>query len=238
MEFVNSTVSGNIQAITGLLSQVGIHDPNDKDDVEMPDISDYVVLFHRDLGTAECIHAILQHWAVEDSPWNCCQYVIFVPGLFHLEMAAADALWHVFIHPMAARHDDIRLDCWQSEVANLDLRLTSLEAFADTKPMFTQLKDVATIIAHKYIASNALKRVCRKPGLQHDMQFENVLIINKYMLLYEELTHVMNSSDIGQAELCIVAWILVFKATGKHKYAAYMTEFLLNVHFMYPVGLW
>ncbi|KAI6006037.1 hypothetical protein EDD15DRAFT_2384664 [Pisolithus albus] len=42
MEFVNSTVSGNIQSITGLLAQAGIHDPKDKDDVEMPDISDYV----------------------------------------------------------------------------------------------------------------------------------------------------------------------------------------------------
>ncbi|KAI6094288.1 hypothetical protein EDD16DRAFT_1699074 [Pisolithus croceorrhizus] len=156
-------------------------------------------------------------------------------------MAAADALWYDMslmhdigiLRPKEAgiyqskpgfrcKHQLItysgicrRLDCWQSEVANLDLRLTSLEAFADTKPMFTQLKMFA------------LGRVHQKPGLQHDMQFENALIINKYMLLYEELTH-----------LCIVAWILVFKATGKHKYAAYMPEFLLNIHFMYPAGLW
>ncbi|KAI5986454.1 hypothetical protein EDC04DRAFT_2873539 [Pisolithus marmoratus] len=181
-------------------------------------------------------------------------------------MATTDALWHTFIHPMAARHNNTslmhdvgilrpketgiyqskprfrhmhqlitysgicrRLDCWRLGVANFDPRLTSLEAFTDTKPTFAQLKDVASIITHKYIASNALER--------HDMQSENALIINKYMLLYEELMHVMNTSDIGQVELCIVAWILIFKATGKHKYAAYMMEFLLNVHFVYPAGL-
>ncbi|KAI6009197.1 hypothetical protein EDC04DRAFT_2871409 [Pisolithus marmoratus] len=231
MEFVNSTVSGNIQSITGLLSQARIHDPKDKD-----------------LGTAEHVQAILQCWAVEDSPWNQCQYVIFIPGLFHLKMAATDALWHAFIHPAAASHDDTSLmhdigilqpketgiyqskpglDCWWSEVANLNLRFRTLEAFADTMPMFTQVKDIANTITHKYVTTNALKRVHWKPSSQHNMQLENALIINKYMLLYEELMH-----------LCIIAWILIFKATDKHKYAAYMTEFLLNIHLVYPAGLW
>jgi len=70
------------------------------------------------------------------------------------------------------------------------------------------------------------------------MQHENTVILNKYLLLYEELTHAMNSGDIGRVEMCIVAWILIFKATGKHKYTTHMTEFLMNVHFIYPEGLW
>ncbi|KAI6006038.1 hypothetical protein EDD15DRAFT_2359163 [Pisolithus albus] len=163
-------------------------------------------------------------------------------------MAAADALWRALIHRRwdSASERDWNLsvqtwiqtlDCWRTEVTNFDPRLTTLEALADTKPTFTQLKDIASRIAHKYVATNAIERVRRKPGSQRDMQFENALVINKYMLLYEELTHAMNTGDIGRVELCIVAWILVFKATGKHKYAAYMTEFLLNVHFVYPAGL-
>ncbi|KAI6013019.1 hypothetical protein EDC04DRAFT_2870858 [Pisolithus marmoratus] len=208
MECVNSPVPGNIQSITGLLSQAGIHNPKDKDNLDMLDISNYVMLFHGDLGTAEHVHVILQHRAVEDSPWNQCQYGI-----------------------------SQRLDCWQSEVANLNPRLKSLEAFADMRLTFTQVKDIVTMIAHKYVATNALERVHWKPSSQCDMQLENALIINKYMPLYEELTHAMNVSDIMRVELCIIAWILIFKATGKHKYAAYMMEFLLNIHFLYPVGL-
>ncbi|KAI5990713.1 hypothetical protein EDC04DRAFT_2873045 [Pisolithus marmoratus] len=190
------------------------------------------MLFHGDLGTAEHVHAILQHQALEDSPWNRCQYVVFIPGLFHLKMAAADVLWHVFIHPMAVRHDDTSLmhdvgilhpketgiyqskpgfrhmhqlntyNCWQLEVTNFDSRLTTLEALADTKPTFTQLK---------YIVTNAIGRVQQKPGSQHNMQFENALIINKYMLLYEELTHAMNTSDIRRA----VHYLMLVNLSGQ-----------------------
>ncbi|KAI5997476.1 hypothetical protein EDD15DRAFT_2410723 [Pisolithus albus] len=274
MEFVNSTVSGNIQSITGLLAQAGIHDPNEGDDLHMPDISDYVVLFHGDLGTAEHVQAMLQRRAMEDSPWNRCQYVVFVPGLFHLKMAAADALWRAFIHPVAARSDETslmhdvgvlwpketgiyqskpgfrrmhqlvtysgicrRLDCWRVEVANVDPSIKNLDDFAATEPTFSQLKEIADILSRKYVATYTLRRVRQRAGSQRDMQAENAMVINKYMLLYEELTHAMNSGDIGRVELCIVAWILVFKATGKHKYAAHMTEFLINVHFVYPPGL-
>ncbi|KIJ06726.1 hypothetical protein PAXINDRAFT_91576, partial [Paxillus involutus ATCC 200175] len=72
---------------------------------------------------------------------------------------------------------------------------------------------------------------------QCDQQFENGLLLNKYMLLYEELSYAMNHGDIGRLETCIITWILMFKATGKHKYTAHMTEFLCNVHFTYPPGL-
>ncbi|KIO02946.1 hypothetical protein M404DRAFT_90843, partial [Pisolithus tinctorius Marx 270] len=240
----------------------------------MPDISNYVMLFHGDLGTAECVHAILQHRGMEDTPWDRCQYVIFVPGLFHLKMAAADALWHAFIQPAVARNDETllmhdvgilrpcktgiyqskpgfqrmhqlitysgichRLDCWRTELANIDPGLTSLDSFAATEPTFLQLKETADVLAQNYVVTYTLRRVHQKPSLQCDMQHENALIINKYMLLYEELTHVMNSGEIGHVQLCLIAWILVFKATGKHKYSAYMTEFLINVHFVYPPGL-
>ncbi|KAI6025464.1 hypothetical protein EDC04DRAFT_2606253 [Pisolithus marmoratus] len=213
MELVNSTMSGNIQSITGLLSQARIHDPKDKDDPDMPDISDYVVLFHGDLGTTEHVQAILQCWAVEDSPWNRCQYVIFIPGLFHLKMAATDALWHAFIHPAAASHDDTSL---MHDVGMLQPKETGIYQSKagfrhmhqlityNTMPMFTQVKDIANTIAHKYVTTNALERVHQKPSSQHNMQLENALIINKYMLLYEELMHAMNISDIGRFTACHV----------------------------------
>lgn len=45
----------------------------------------------------------------------------------------------------------------------------------------------------------------------------------------------MNSGDIACVETCIVSWILILKAIGKHKYASHMTNFLYNVHFVYPL---
>lgn len=69
------------------------------------------------------------------------------------------------------------------------------------------------------------------------MQYENGLLLNKYMLVYEELSYAMNSRDIGWVETCLMTWIPMFKATVKHKYANTMTDFLRKVHFMYPAGL-
>ncbi|KAI6037303.1 hypothetical protein BKA83DRAFT_4012817, partial [Pisolithus microcarpus] len=68
-------------------------------------------------------------------------------------------------------------------------------------------------------------------------QFENALLLNKYFLLYEELSYGMNSGNIAHIETCIVSWILILKAIGKHKYASHMTNFLFNMHFVYPPGL-
>ena len=76
-----------------------------------------------------------------------------------------------------------------------------------------------------------------KPDSQRDQQYENSLLLNKYFLLYEELSYAMNHGDIGHLESCIVVWILIFKAMGKHKYADQMTDFLCTVHFDYPEGL-
>jgi len=57
MDVNNSTVSGNIQAIIELLQQGGITDPSDEC-TDSPDISQYVILVHGDLGTGEQIQAV------------------------------------------------------------------------------------------------------------------------------------------------------------------------------------
>ncbi|KAI6147767.1 hypothetical protein BKA82DRAFT_140150 [Pisolithus tinctorius] len=72
--------------------------------------------------------------------------------------------------------------------------------------LLTLVKNVQTCSQYfkpLYVVTYTLRRVHQQPSLQCDMQHENVLIINKYMLPHEELTHVMNSGDIGYVELCI-----------------------------------
>ncbi|KAG2137189.1 hypothetical protein BD769DRAFT_1626747 [Suillus cothurnatus] len=60
MNISNSTVAGNIQSVVDLLEQGGIRNPVVVDDPEMPDISQYVVMFHGDLGTGECLQLAQQ----------------------------------------------------------------------------------------------------------------------------------------------------------------------------------
>ncbi|KAI6022769.1 hypothetical protein BKA83DRAFT_4463787 [Pisolithus microcarpus] len=235
MDINNSTVSGNIQAVIELLAQGGIADPMAVSEEYMedsPDISEYVILVHGDLGTGERLQAAQLHRSIECTSWNRLQHIIFIPGLFHLKMVCADALWRCFISPAAAREDETslmhdlvghagtcrRLDCWRAHTAK-NGRFSSLDDFASSKPMLDDLQTMANDICRTYVANHQLDH----------LQFENALLLNKYFLLYEELSYGMNSGDIAHIETCI--------AIGKHKYASHMTNFLFNMHFVYPLGL-
>ncbi|KIJ10329.1 hypothetical protein PAXINDRAFT_157655 [Paxillus involutus ATCC 200175] len=129
-----------------------------------------------------------------------------------------------------------RLDCWGVHIKN-KTGFVSLDAFAASQPSLQDLQEMVDEIMHIYIATHRLQRMRNKPEKEWDLQHENALLLNKYFLLYEELSYAMNHSDIGHVETCIVSWIPILKAIGKHKYASHMTNFLLNMHFVYPSGL-
>ncbi|KAG2128116.1 hypothetical protein BD769DRAFT_1628136 [Suillus cothurnatus] len=62
MHVCNSTVSGNIRSVVKLLQQGGIDDPEEivDSDMDTPDMSEHVILFHGDLGTGERLLAAQQ----------------------------------------------------------------------------------------------------------------------------------------------------------------------------------
>lgn len=130
-----------------------------------------------------------------------------------------------------------RLDCWRVEAQKRDTNCTDLEAFAASEPSYEELQKMADSLARHYVADHKIRRMRNKSAAERDQQHENGLLLNKYVLLYEELSYAMNFGDIGRLKTCLVTWILMFKATGKHKYANVMSEFLCNVHFVYPEGL-
>ncbi|KAG2139339.1 hypothetical protein DEU56DRAFT_944418 [Suillus clintonianus] len=258
MDVSNSTVAGNIQSVINLLEQGGIAEPNSFDDPEIPDISEYVVMFHGNLGTGKRLQVVQQHRAIENSPWDRFQHVVFVPGMFHLKMAAADSICLMrdmgVLRPKETGHygskpgfcrmhqligyDGIchRLDCWRIE-ARKRMNYVDLEVFAASEPSYEDLQAMADSLARDYVADHKIRRMRNKSAAERDQQHENGLLLNKYVLLFEELSYAMNIGDIGRLETCLVTWILMFKATSKHKYANTMLEFLCNVHFVYPEGL-
>jgi hypothetical protein len=130
-----------------------------------------------------------------------------------------------------------RLDCWRVEVSRRYPGVASLEDFASLKPTFQDLQRIANWLARNYVADYRMERLRRQPIAQRDQQYENALLFHKYSLFYEEITYAMNHGDIGRLELCLVPWIFLFRATGKHKYAKHMTLLLSNLYFLYPPGL-
>ncbi|KAF8332942.1 hypothetical protein F5887DRAFT_1080554 [Amanita rubescens] len=260
MDVNNSTVAGNIQAIECLMEQVGYGEPSGEDAV---DISKHVVLIHGDLGTGEQINTILKRRACERRPWERFQYVEFLPGYFHVKMACVDALWHIMIKPALGRQDETcvmkdigvfcpretgtlirhvgiawHLDCWHIAVQKRYPQYSSLEDFAKSNPNLDNLRALAEDLVHEYVDDGKQLLSMRLNSVsKRDQQFENAMLIQQYFLLYEELTYAMNFGDIGRLERTLLPWILLFKATGKHKYATAMEKRLVQTHFERPEPL-
>lgn len=91
----NSKIAGNIDTIHHVLKQASIG--NSKMNPSIVDVSEHVVIFHGDVGMGEKVDAMLKRKALEYTPWERMQHVIFVNGAFHLKMACTNALWHIFL---------------------------------------------------------------------------------------------------------------------------------------------
>jgi hypothetical protein len=224
------------------MEQAGIGDPDDPEiQYEVQDGTPYIALFHGDLGTEDRIHSLQLRRSIERTPWNRFQYAVFVPRLFHVKMACADAIWRIFIKPKNARNDDTalmqdvaklrpretgiigsnpgfrkmhevilhtgvcrRLDCWRLAVAQKFPEHKDLESFANSSPTLETLHELADLISQKYVADHNLSKLRNQPQARRDEQYENAILLNKYCLLYEELSHAMNFGDIGRVETCLV----------------------------------
>ena len=131
-----------------------------------------------------------------------------------------------------------RLDCWQIAVEKAYPQYATLEDFAKSRPKLEELTAMATDLVQNYVATAHMLSSDRlKSDSEWDKQFENAKLMQHYFLLYEELSHSMNFGDIGQLERTLLPWILLFKATGKHKYATAMEKHLVETHFEYPEPL-
>lgn len=109
MDINLSNVSGNIKALEAMFEQAGVSNSRESSSQEprdpLEDLSDLLTLVHGDLGTYERILTAIRRRSVEHTPGDRLQSVVFVMGLFHLKMAAADTIWRLLVTPDKARKD-------------------------------------------------------------------------------------------------------------------------------------
>ncbi|TFK77255.1 hypothetical protein BDN72DRAFT_910171 [Pluteus cervinus] len=134
MECNNSTVSGNIAALEQLAEQAGIGGPEHEGAV---DVSEFVTIVHGDLGTGDRIASILLRRSIEETPWRRFQHIVFVPGLFHLQLACADAIWRITISKPESRRDPTSI---MKDVAILHPKHTG--TFSNSKVTYRQMTNV------------------------------------------------------------------------------------------------
>ncbi len=79
------------------------------------------------------------------------------------------------------------------------------------------------MLALEFTSNEDLPLSRLNPTSERDQLFKNATLVLKYLALYEELSWAMNHGDIGRVERCLLPWIALFRATGKHKYATHLT---------------
>ncbi|QRW08206.1 hypothetical protein RhiLY_07205 [Ceratobasidium sp. AG-Ba] len=89
-----SSTHGNATAIENMLNQGGAT----REKLKM-----YVIIVHGDLGTGEKILSLQESRAIEEDAWDRLQFIIFVPGWFHIRMAMADAMHRLWFFPERSR---------------------------------------------------------------------------------------------------------------------------------------
>ncbi|KAH8986836.1 hypothetical protein EDB86DRAFT_3065853 [Lactarius hatsudake] len=233
MKIKQLSVDGNIEVMENLLRQGGL-------DV---DISEFVLLIHRDLLTKERLDTIRDLRRIEDTPKNRFQYVVFPPGLFHYKMACTSILVTKpgFRRMHDVVHHELRaaiLKCWLTEASSSGSAVTSLKECADSKPEWDLIVKMSRDIVRKYVATTeGLSESCAKPEGERDQQYENQALRNQDYLLYVDLCNAINDGDVGHVEASFIPWIYTFSSTGKHKYASQLVRFVRNLHNIYPADL-
>ena len=262
MDINQSTNDGQGQIIHNVMGQANLGDPTDYPGVE--DICEMVTLFHGDLRTGELIEGIKYSCCIESKEIWRLQMVVFVMGLFHLQMACADALWRMFIEPKEVRKDDNSLYQQACKIRPHDSgRIGSGPGFrimhdlahqcayarmldcwrADTKKrnsLHTSLKEFATSKpTWEQLEDTSLllaETYIDQPNLKDQDFCNNTLILGR-LIQYIELTHAMKFGDIGCVENTFLHWVFVFKCVGKHKYATHLIKVMNDMKYTFPERL-
>lgn len=142
-----ATAAENAEAIEKFLKQGGVGDPSKQGQNGLKSPDNHVVLFFGDLLTGDRIRGLLQSRGEEDTPFNRLNCVVYVMGLFHLKMAAADALWRIFIRPKKHNKTDMDDNSLMSYVTELRPKETGK---VESNPGFRRMHE---IIQHAGIVS-------------------------------------------------------------------------------------
>ncbi|PSS32232.1 hypothetical protein PHLCEN_2v2001 [Hermanssonia centrifuga] len=260
MDINQSTNDGQSEILESLLAQTNLGDPSDHPGVE--DITEHVVIIHGDLGTGERLDGAKQSRCIERKPVRRLQYAIFVPGLFHVQMACADAIHRMFIDPKHLRMDPNGLYQQACKVRPYDSgRIASKPGFGLMHDLLLQCADARMLDAwrveikkthnktlQEYAAtkpdwSNIIDISIRlassyldKPSSK-DKIFRNNSLVLARLLPYVELSHAMKHGDIGRVEDTFLHWVFVFKSVGKHKYATALVKIMTDLKYVYSKRL-
>ncbi|KAF9488060.1 hypothetical protein BDN71DRAFT_1485163 [Pleurotus eryngii] len=189
-----------------------------------------MVLMHGDLLTGE-------------HPWRHNQHIIYIMGLLinfvsilcKKEMAKIET--KPGFHRMHEVIEHVRIVSWLNSWKVLASKCyrahLTLEEFTKKKPSWEEIEAMSIELAKKHIAAPSFHKTRQNSEQERDKVNENMLLLQDYFLLYEELSYAMNEGDISRLESTFTSWVYIFQGCGKHKYVTQLVKYLQDVHFKY-----
>ncbi|KAI0750728.1 hypothetical protein C8Q80DRAFT_1217698 [Daedaleopsis nitida] len=231
MDLNQSTVAGNIEAIQSMFTQAGVGDPRHLRDLDLVGLTEYVTIIHSGLGT------------YEPHGHDHLQSVVFVMGLFHLKMAAANTLWCIYPAPKAAWQDEtgfmklqheliqhiltlLQPDAWWVEVRNRK-GFESLEDWAASSPSSQEIMEIADGLARDYVEGEGLdlyklKCISEATRDEHKNCKQTLRFMHTLYFIYPEglrqtirLNILVNPSS-KLNEFRAVDWIYTYRGEGSN----------------------
>ncbi|KAJ3721039.1 hypothetical protein C8R42DRAFT_581798 [Lentinula raphanica] len=143
------TYDGNAQVITSLL---------DQSDTSADELEQYLEFFHGDLGTLERIEGLRKMRIIEESAKDRLDFLLFIPGLFHMKMAAADAYARIHVTPVANRGEKLGVN----EYLNYLRPRATAEFTSKSGPSFRSMHDAI----HHVVWTDILQCFAREVKIQ------------------------------------------------------------------------
>lgn len=125
------------------------------------------------------------------------------------------------------------LDIWRVEVL-AKYKFATLDEWAKSEPTWEDIVILSDEIFEKHLPQDDFGDKQEESAAKRDMVFKNMCLCNQHGLLYLEFCRSMNHGDVRCILQLLVYLILIFAATGKHKYATHMTKFLSDLFHVYP----
>ncbi|XP_006457382.1 hypothetical protein AGABI2DRAFT_79752 [Agaricus bisporus var. bisporus H97] len=131
-----------------------------------------------------------------------------------------------------------RLDLWRIMIKKSTKgSCQTVEEWATKEPTWDEIYHLSRELAAEHVAPPDMDELRNQRTENRDPIKENMMLMHRQFLLYEETTYAMNIGDIGHLEATFLSWIHIFTGCGKHKYAAELKRYIENIHFRYPKGL-
>ncbi|KAG8695712.1 hypothetical protein FRC08_007595 [Ceratobasidium sp. 394] len=239
-----STNHGNAVALDKLLDQGG---------ADKTELDEYVIIIHGDLGTGEKLDSLKTGRCIEEDMVNTMQLYfkdedpssgrpLDVNTIYHLASLAcpreSKTLASSPDHHLRQHATDNTLLALIAEAWRAEVEEEYGVPIAKWSATWQEVVKISYKIVDTYVAGLTFLPSHQADAQSSDMVNDSAKLFARDGLLWKMFKRSARHGDVGSLEDLLPIWVCIWKHVGNlHKYAEYITQFLLNLQIVWPAKL-